>query len=129
MSGFFERLTRKWPTSAPEPAAARTTPAAKGYDALSTEQVMARMGDVSQRDLNRLAAHERDHQNRAEVLERIAARCSSVGGTFVTRGAAPLVNRLAGYVLRERRQRREQCGDERDDETAHVHHLPVPEYC
>ncbi len=74
MSGFLERLTRKRaPAPAPAPAAVRANPAAKGYDALSTEQVMARMGDVSQGDLNRLAAHERDHQNRAEVLERIAA--------------------------------------------------------
>ena len=74
MSGFFERLTRKRAiAAAPAPAAARTTPPAKGYDALSTEQVIARMGDVSQSDLNRLAAHEREHQNRAEVLARIAA--------------------------------------------------------
>ena len=72
MSGFFQRLTRKR-APAPAPVAARTAPPAKGYDALSTEQVLARMGDVSQSDLDRLAAHERDHQNRAEVLERIAA--------------------------------------------------------
>jgi len=74
VSGFFERLTRKRPiASAPAPAATRTTRPAKGYDALSTEQVMARMGDVSQSDLTRLAVHEREHQNRAEVLKRITA--------------------------------------------------------
>ena len=51
----------------------------------------------------------------------------AVGGALVTRGAAALVNRFAGDVLRERRKRREQCDDERDDETAHVRHLPLPE--
>ncbi len=82
MSGFFERLTRKRPiASAPAPAATRTTRPAKGYDALSTEQVMARMGDVSQSDLSGSPS--------TSVSTRIAPRSWSASPRFRATSRGP----------------------------------------
>jgi hypothetical protein len=43
-----------------------------GYDDLSTEQVIAHISRLSPPELAVLAEHERAHQNRAEILARIA---------------------------------------------------------
>ena len=43
-----------------------------GYDDLTTEQVIAHISRLSPPELDVLAVHEREHQNRADVLARIA---------------------------------------------------------
>jgi hypothetical protein len=53
---------------APRPAQAQRT----GYDDLTTEQVIAHISRLSPPELAVLATHEREHQNRAEILARIA---------------------------------------------------------
>ncbi len=50
-----------------------------GYDDLTTEQVIAHVSRLSPPELALLANHEREHQNRPEILARIA----------VFRGEAP----------------------------------------
>jgi hypothetical protein len=66
-------------TATPAPAGgrrARGREAAKprtGYDDLTTEQVIAHISRLTPPDLVLLDAHERAHQNRPEVLARIAA--------------------------------------------------------
>jgi hypothetical protein len=52
---------------AQRPQAKRT-----GYEDLTTEQVIAHISRLSPPELEVLAVHEREHQNRAEVLTRIA---------------------------------------------------------
>jgi hypothetical protein len=53
---------------AARPAQAQRT----GYDDLSTEQVIAHISRLTPPELEVLATHEREHQNRAEILARIA---------------------------------------------------------
>ncbi len=78
------------PAGAPLPAAAPVggrrsrgaqRPQAKrtGYEDLTTEQVIAHISRLSPPELALLANHEREHQNRPEILARIA----------VFRGEAP----------------------------------------
>ena len=50
-----------------------------GYDDRTTEQVIAHISRLSPPELALLASHEREHQNRPEILARIA----------VFRGEAP----------------------------------------
>jgi hypothetical protein len=50
------------------PAEAKRT----GYDDLSTEQVIAHISRLTPPELEVLAVHEREHQNRAEILTRIS---------------------------------------------------------
>jgi hypothetical protein len=58
----------------------RSAPAKRtGYDDLTTEQVIAHISRLSPPELALLANHEREHQNRPEILARIA----------VFRGEAP----------------------------------------
>jgi ferritin-like metal-binding protein YciE len=44
-----------------------------GYDALNAGQAVSRLGDLSQAQLQAVAAYERGHRKRRSVLERIAA--------------------------------------------------------
>jgi hypothetical protein len=53
---------------AARPAQAQRT----GYDDLSTEQVIAHISRLTPPELEVLATHEREHQNRAEIIARIA---------------------------------------------------------
>jgi hypothetical protein len=50
------------------PAQAKRT----GYDDLTTEQVIAHISRLSPPELALLASHEREHQNRPEILARIS---------------------------------------------------------
>ena len=43
-----------------------------GYDDLSTEQVIAHISRLTPPELEVLAVHEREHQNRAEIVARIS---------------------------------------------------------
>ena len=43
------------------------------YDDLEAEQVLEHLGGLSQEALAKLAAYERDHRDRAEVMDAIAA--------------------------------------------------------
>lgn len=43
-----------------------------GYDDLSSEQVIAHISRLSPPELERLAIHESEHQNRPEILARIS---------------------------------------------------------
>jgi hypothetical protein len=46
----------------------------RGYDALTADEVLGHLDAVTQADLAKLRAHERTHQNRADVLAGIDAR-------------------------------------------------------
>jgi ferritin-like metal-binding protein YciE len=78
VSDLAETLVPDVPAPAPvAPQGRRSRRTSRGaparYDGLPADQVIARLGDLSQTDLARLAEHERGHRNRAAVLDRIDA--------------------------------------------------------
>jgi hypothetical protein len=52
-------------------SATKTEPPISGYDALSAEEVSARLSGLSQVDLAAVEGYERDHLNRATVLDKL----------------------------------------------------------
>jgi hypothetical protein len=68
------RATAAKPAAAPQQApAAQPEPPIANYDALTADELVAKLPEVPQRTLAAVAAYERAHQSRSTVLERVSA--------------------------------------------------------
>jgi ferritin-like metal-binding protein YciE len=74
---MLDELRALIPTLAAQAPPQRPGPAIADYDDLNAGQIVARLSDLSQRDLARTLTYEREHRNRRSVVERANALTGS----------------------------------------------------
>jgi len=72
------------------------------YDDLEAEQVLEHLGGLSQEALAKLAAYEREHRDRAEVLDAIAALSGKEPWPGYDEQPVPELQASLGEASRER---------------------------